>query len=512
MKRLHKNFLPSIRSLSWMQWIMVVIVIAAGCLRFWKLPSSTLFLGDQGRDALLVSSIFLNGHLPAIGPITSVGNMYLGPLYYYFMAPFLFLSYPSPLGPVYAIAMIGTLTVFFLYYIGRKLVGEKAAVFAAFLCAFSVVLINFSRYSWNPNPVPLVSLFMMLSTVLALQKSPRYWSWVGVCFAILFQLHYITLLAGGAAGCIWLWQMWQSFKKHDKKKVVQLWTSAGIAALIFLLSLTPLVLFDFKHDFLNFHSVQKLLTNQDSFTTASSKLSSVLMTLRETHGIGMHVFFEFLIGKNRWLNTVLLVGVVSFFVWVIGKKKDKTHQLPLTVLSIYVLVGILGLSTYRNSVFDHYIAFLFPAVFLLLGYILAQIWEKQMIGKVLVVAALVGFLGYNIPQYSFKASGPSLQLLETVSRSIHYRVAQDESYGILLLTGTKDYLGMNYRYFLSTDPRKTPVDPSLQNTADTLFIIDEEKTGEPPEDSTLVERTAFAGTTVTERYEIPNGPTITVVK
>src|SRR6185295_6950880 len=87
------------------QLLLAVIVILAAFLRLWNLPATLEFLGDQGRDAMFVSGIFREGNFVFIGPTTSVGDMYLGPFYYYFMLPFLGLSYPSPIGPAYAVAI-----------------------------------------------------------------------------------------------------------------------------------------------------------------------------------------------------------------------------------------------------------------------------------------------------------------------------------------------------------------------------------------------------------------------
>ena len=100
--------------------IFFLIVAIAAFLRFYNLKDSLMFQGDQGRDALVVSQIFQELDPVFIGPVTSIGNMYLGPFYYYFMLPFLFLSYPSPMGPVYAVAGLGLVTVVLFFFIARR--------------------------------------------------------------------------------------------------------------------------------------------------------------------------------------------------------------------------------------------------------------------------------------------------------------------------------------------------------------------------------------------------------
>ena len=60
-------------------------------LRFYRFSDFATFLGDQGRDAIIIKRMLTFEHLPAIGAPTSVGQVYLGPFYYYFIAPWLLL-------------------------------------------------------------------------------------------------------------------------------------------------------------------------------------------------------------------------------------------------------------------------------------------------------------------------------------------------------------------------------------------------------------------------------------
>ena len=110
------NLLRYLQKQSWHWYVALAIMLIGGFLRLYRVPDTLMFLGDQGRDALIVARIFKEFDPVLIGPVTSVGNLYLGPLYYYFMLPFLWLSYPSPLGPVYAVAIFSTLNLFLLYH------------------------------------------------------------------------------------------------------------------------------------------------------------------------------------------------------------------------------------------------------------------------------------------------------------------------------------------------------------------------------------------------------------
>jgi len=332
-------------------YILLFILIGASFLRLYNIPNTVQFLADQGRDALVVSGIFKNLDPVFIGPVTSVGNMYLGPLYYYFMLPFLMITYPSPMGPVYAMALVGILTVFLVYFIGKQFLNEKSALWGSALFGFSAVVAYNTRFSWNPNPAPIVSLFMILFIYRALKKDVRYWIAVTACFAVLIQLHYLTLLSGVAFGLIWIYQLVCKLRKNQPVKKMLVATAIG--ALIFVVSLTPLILFDLKHDGLNRKAFIVILTKEDAFNKqdvqGSNSLTQFLVDFKSRSEF---ILTDISIGEHgRNLNFYITLFVIAVFVWIIlgkyKKGKDVTGEL---ILASFLFTGVLGTAFYKQNV------------------------------------------------------------------------------------------------------------------------------------------------------------------
>lgn len=126
--------------------LLTIILLLSALLRFYRLDEYMQFLGDQGRDAILIKDILVNHHIVAIGPPSSVGTIYLGPLYYYMMALVMLPFWLNPVAAAGMAALIGVATVFLIYYLGREWFGVKAGLIAAFLYAISPVTINYSRF------------------------------------------------------------------------------------------------------------------------------------------------------------------------------------------------------------------------------------------------------------------------------------------------------------------------------------------------------------------------------
>lgn len=491
--------------------VLVLIFLSAAFFRFWGITDSFHFLGDQGRDALTVSKIFTDKDLVFIGPVTSVGNMYLGPFYYYFMLPFLWLSYPSPVGPVLAVALLNVITVILVYHWGQEMIGKRAAVIGSFLMACSSTAVYLSRFSWNPNITPFFSLLLIYSSFRAWKSNVRWWIVAGFAFSVLLQLHYVTLLAGAAAGVIWLVQLVEN--KKDSKNIRKIIISSVLAGVVVIVSMVPLLLFDYKHDWSNFKALQSLVGSDENFAHQTlSHTENLVKVIKETHGRSMHIFFEITIGKNRTLNTWLVIAVVAIVSqFLIFQRKNLKEHKGLIVLLVFLIVSIFGLSFYEHNVFDHYIAYLFPATFLVLGFCLARLSRVPMLGWLVVSATLLYYAQYNFTRIDYQAGGPSQADLKIAADAIHQRVESNEPYNVILLSESGDLYGMNYRYFLSTDLDKRPVNPEDHHRAKKLFVINEDKKSNDPQNLPIYEIVVFENKQPVEEFTLENGLEITVL-
>ncbi|MBP7740846.1 glycosyltransferase family 39 protein [Candidatus Woesebacteria bacterium] len=494
-------------------FFFALIFISAVFLRFWNVPNTVQFLGDQGRDSLIVAKIFKERDLVFIGPVTSVGNMYLGPLYYYFMVPFLMLSYPSPLGPIYAVALLGVITIYLMYSLGKEIVGEKAAIIAATLMTFSATVVAGTRFSWNPNPAPLVSLVLLFYLNKSLRENSKYWIVVFICFSVLIQLHYLTLLAGIGIGIFWLWDFYQRFKTKNLLKNFII--HSVISGLVFLVFLIPLVLFDIKHEGLNYKAFEKIIFNEESF---DKKSDNFLGTLNEyfvgVKGRGRHILFDISIGSQEDTNTVLLVLASLIFIYLLKntKKHDDIYYGKL-IIAVFLFTGIISTTFYKHSIFDHYIAYLFPVTFLTFGILGEYLYKKGLIGKSIVVFFIILFTNYNFVKLKevLTSTGWTLNDIQSTAKTIADRVEVGEKFNVVLLNGTGDLYGQNYEYFLYTFGKPKISIYEIGN-AETLFIIDEERKYGNYQNSPVYEISTFPAKVPSEVYQINDGPEITVLR
>lgn len=492
--------------------VIIAIIVLSIFVRFYNVPNTVQFLGDQGRDSLVVANIFREKDLVFIGPVTSVGNMYLGPLYYYFMVPFLMLSFPSPLGPVYAVVLLGCLTVVLVYAVARETVGKNAAIFASLFMGLSATVVHGTRFSWNPNPAPFVFTLLLYFMYKALKTDVKNWIYVVLCFSVLIQLHYLTLLSAAGCGVIWLYQLITKIRNNESIK--KLLVATGIGIIIFILSLTPLILFDIKHNGLNSKALTSIVTEEESFDQQSNEIKHrAIEYFIDVHARSMHIMFEVAVGKNVPLNSALVVVSLTTLSYLVFKhEKRKKHILELLLL-VFLVTGILGAALYQHTIYDHYIAYLFPVSMLSMG-VVAQYWyKKNVVFKIAVVSFIVYFLAYNYQQLQvvLKSTGWKLADIQRTSDILLSKIAEGEKYNIVLLTGTGDIDGQNYRYFMSVSD-KPPVKTEQRGEVETLIIINEDRKIEKVVDSPIYEIVVFPNKQPSEVFTIPDGPEITILR
>src|SRR3989338_6339332 len=149
--------------------LLILIIALASFLRLYRIQDYLTFLGDEGRDVLVVYNI-LHGKLTLLGPTASVGGFFLGPIYYYFIAPFLLVFNYNPVGPAVMVALFGIATVYLIYKFAGEIFNSRVGLISALLYSISPVVIAYSRSSWNPNVMPFFSLLTLLILYKAFQK------------------------------------------------------------------------------------------------------------------------------------------------------------------------------------------------------------------------------------------------------------------------------------------------------------------------------------------------------
>jgi len=480
---------------------VLLIILLAAFLRLYRISEYMTFLGDEGRDVILVRRLLVNFDPILIGPGTSIGNMYLGPLYYYMMAPALFLAGYSPVGPAVQIALLGVITVGFVWYVARQWFGKAAALVASLLYAISPVVVNYSRSSWNPNIMPFFALLCIYSTWQFWQKDKFGWIIVaGVSFAFVLQSHYLGLLLAPIMGLYWTAKLINI--RGDKNQMQIFIKLSLISAAAFAFLMSPLVIFDARHDWRNFEAMKKFFTERQ--TTVSAKPWSAIPALAP---LSEKVSGRLLGGTDKTFGKWIALGIAGFWAWlfILKNKIKKLESVAYMMIFVWLATALIGLGVYKQEIYDHYYGFFFAAPFLFVGGAsqkLIQEYKKVGIFLVILLVIALSYLSFKATPIRYPPNGQLSRTIE-VSQKI-----KDESQGKkfnLAVIAERNYEDA-YQYFLeSWEAGVTEIDSQRleQTVGQYLFVVcelPEEKCD--PTRSPKAEVANFGWSKIEEKWEV----------
>lgn len=463
--------------------VLIIILLTAAFFRFYRLGEYMTFLGDEGRDMLIMQNILREGDLPFIGPASSVGSVYLGPLYYYLLAGSMLVLGLNPVVGAGMVASIGVATVFLVYFLGRLLFNRWSALLAAWLYGISPVTITASKSSWNPHPAPFFTLLVVWTFYRG--YTTNSWRWLvltGAFTSAAVQMHYLTLPLIPAILILMIYKYLSEGRKDLR------WLTRGMLGFVvsFNLVFLPWWLFEIKHDFLNFRGILEI------FFGANPKVGVTEGSLLEKFwtASGIVLVGDFLT-SGMWMLTILIIMVLTLqIIKALMLPEFAKRRLSYILLAGFLGVGLLLVSLYRGPVYTHYVGFLAPLMYLLCGstsyFLLTKksFWLGRILGgdkivrtiSLAMLVLLVGVLSYLNLSKNPNRYPPNNQLERTIQIS-RYVIERGEGQPYNFALIAKNNYDSAYQFYLEQlghKPRVVQVERAGQ-----LFVVCEDLICEP---------------------------------
>ena len=243
--------------------------------------------------------------------------------------------------------------------------------------------------------MPFFAILSMYSLWKIFKKGKVIWYLIlGTSFAFVLQSHYLGLLLLPTI-LVFLLFVFVKIRilklfENWKLEFVNFLRNTLLAFIIFVGLMSPLAVFDARHDWQNAAAIKKFFLERQ--TTVSAKPWA---NLDKTLPIYDQINSS-LVGAGD-INATYIVtwGSIWTLAWAIYesiRKRKLVFQTSFLLVLAWLGFGIIGLSLYKQQIYDHYFGFLFPAIFIFLGTLFSFIWKKSnRVGKIILVLT-VGYL------------------------------------------------------------------------------------------------------------------------
>jgi 4-amino-4-deoxy-L-arabinose transferase-like glycosyltransferase len=296
-------------------------------------------------------------------------------------------------------ALSGTLFIVALLLFGRRIIGERAALWSGLVTALAPIQIYYSQEARCYALLLLLLTLSYHSLWRALENNERFW-WCATSILALLALytHYFAPLAlAPTALLVWLWP--------DRERSRQRWLRYAAALFLAGLLFLPWFLWSFYFTDRSWGSI-----NWIKQTWENTRPMLAIPKSLEVFTLGSQYGFTSVINVKRfwalvfpdWLRltgllSAGLLGIVAALPWMdhgLGVPWLQKRKTWLWTLLLFPIVALWLISFHRPLyAVGRYEVIAFPAYALLLGLALAKLQRAPKIGPILAhVVALSFFL------------------------------------------------------------------------------------------------------------------------
>lgn len=365
----YKKFIAS----HWFGLLSGAVVLFSAFLRFYKFGDRWGLAYDQAHDAIIAQYALQMHKFPLLGPFSSAGPFQTGGEWYWFiMLGKLFFPF-TIMGPWILLVLTQILFVGLMIYVGKIIGGKVMGLVAGLFAAVSPVEIAQAINLTNQSLLNISALLLIIFAVLYLQtKKNKYLFFLGIFTSLGATIHlqgvplvifsFFTLIAA---------------KERSKKGI-------GLFLLGVLLPIAPLIYIDFFHKWFNTKNMLQYFLHDQykiSLDSLGRRWTTYIINL-----------WPLLLGNTLGGNIILgygfLIAGTALLVRSILKRK---FTLSWILIVVTFIIFVYFLKNVRTPIFDSYIMFLHPLIFLISAAIVTFSIRKNFIVGLLLLILVVGF-------------------------------------------------------------------------------------------------------------------------
>lgn len=377
LKKLKKYITP------WNLFILIILLFAF-VLRIYRIDELMGFHYDQGRDALIIWDLIKNHKFFLIGPVTGLEGIFLGPFYYYLIAPFYLIGGGSPTVPSMFLSFLVTISLYFLYKTGVEIGGKATGFIALVIGSFSNYFVFSNRWLSNPTPIYLTSILIFYLMVLIIKNKTttrsNYW-WYAIYLLVGVSLHFELASAIFYLPVLLILTYWQRKKLNVRDFI--------ISTFLLFITFLPQIVFNFRHENI---LLKNFIIEFSKFNPRGGTICRIVTDRLKTF---WNMFYIKVFPNNEFL--AIIFSIISIF----GINKFIRIKLNKEIGKLFLIfLGIpaVGYILYKGNfgiLYDYYFTGYYFILILLFSLGLSIFWRNKL-GKILIIIFLTIFSFVNL--------------------------------------------------------------------------------------------------------------------
>lgn len=317
-------------------------------LRLYNLQHRIIFDWDQESYANQIKDLVVHHKVSLLGPrTTNATGFYLAPYFTYLMLPFYLLTKLHPSGSVYFVVTYNLLFVVGAFYLLKKTFDIRMAAAYFTFWAMNFWMVEYDIIPWWPILLPLgilTTLFLLHQATKPEKTTPwSIWIWLGLCLGLFANMHFqfvfVILFTMAFLG----YHFWKTKTSPVKPAILTI--------LAFLVTLTPLLLFDLRHQFLNTRLFFGFFFGGGSGVVHKNFIAWIPVLT--------NFLQPFLVIRNDILTLAFYIGLGIANYVLFTKAKDFKKRYYFASMCLWVVVPLF-FAFYGQRPSEYYFIFLLP--------------------------------------------------------------------------------------------------------------------------------------------------------
>lgn len=349
-----KNFLQRIQRY---QVIFVVIFFTFVFLRFYDIENRIQFTWDQIQNAWVMKDMLVDHKMPLEGMVVKLNSgFYIGPAYYYLLAPFYFVFNLDPIAGGYFAGLVGVVTVIALYVVTKSLFSTSVALISMGMYTISFHAIISDRIAWPVVFIPLVSLLIFYFLYKSVMVGEKYLLYLAAVLGFSFHIHFTSIFYIMILLC--------TMPLLIRRKIA--WKYYVLSTFIFLVWFIPNIL---AEGFKNFGSGKNIIRYLNSYYLGIH-FRRIMQVFGDSMIEAESTIFFF---QLRFLKYVFL----PFFLFLYLRRNVTQKRVTFVYLMLlWFFIPLLVFSVYSGEISDYYFSLTRPFAIITIAYVTWFLWRK----------------------------------------------------------------------------------------------------------------------------------------